>query len=243
MHTILEINNLTVTYPKTAHCALKAINLTIKQGQMIALVGPNGAGKSTLFKTILGLKKKSTGTISFYGSSCQSSKIIKEKVAYIPQLQQVNWQFPATVFDIVLMGRFAHNKNLLKRPSKRDKKIATDAIGHLKLESLKNHRINHLSGGQQQRVFIARALAQEAEIYLLDEPLTGVDNDSEQQIMSILKNLQKDGKTIIAIHHDLQSLNRYFTHVIWLNKTIIANGALPTYFNPDIYQKTYHGHC
>ncbi|WP_049618341.1 metal ABC transporter ATP-binding protein [Streptococcus sp. X13SY08] len=158
---------------------------------------------------------------------------------YIPQSNQVNWQFPATVFEIVLMGRFAHIEGWLKQPSKLDREMAHAALEKMNLQDLAHRQIDQLSGGQRQRVFIARALAQEAELYLMDEPLAGIDRLTETIIMDTLKNFQKEGKTSIVVHHDLTSLNTYFDYLVWVNRRVIASGDMTTTLTTEHYQEAY----
>lgn len=212
--------------------------MNIPKGSRTVVLGPNGAGKSSLVKAILQLEKVSSGTITLHGVPI-ALKQISQTVAYVPQASQVNEQFPATIFDMVLMGRFAFRKGFLKRPSQQDKQIALDALGRMQLLDLKDRQITELSGGQRQRVFIARAIAQQADVYILDEPLAGVDIVSEQIIMHTLKQFQAEGKTSMTIHHDLNTVPNYFDHVVWVNQTIVASGPLETTFNTQRYQETY----
>lgn len=237
MKSALELTNVSVNYGSVS--ALEGVHLTIPQGSRTAIVGPNGAGKSTLMKSILGLETLRSGKISLLGKEENLAKLIQQKVAYIPQSSQVNWQFPATVFEIVLMGRFAHIKGILKRPSKLDKEIAQAALEKMNLQDLAHRQIDQLSGGQRQRVFIARALAQEAELYLMDEPLAGIDRLTETIIMDTLKEFQKEGKTSIVIHHDLTSLSTYFDYLVWVNRRVIASGSMESTLTTEHYQEAY----
>lgn len=233
----VSVNDLTVFYGSVQ--ALSHVTLTIPKGSITAIVGPNGAGKSTFFKSLLQLEKRVSGDIALLGQTEQLERVIAQKVAYIPQASQVNWQFPATVFDIVLMGRYPHIKHWLKRPSSSDKAITRQALERLGLWDLRDRQISDLSGGQRQRVFVARALAQEAELYLMDEPLAGIDIQTESIIMELLKEFQREGKTTLVVHHDLHSLSRYFDYLIWLNQTVVASGDLATTLTNDNYQATY----
>lgn len=237
MNAAIRVSDLTVAYQHVL--ALENVNLVIPQGSRCAIVGPNGAGKSTLFKSLLGFEKYNSGKIELLGQSGNLSQIIASRIAYIPQASQVNWQFPATVYDIVLMGRYPHIKNWLKRPTSKDKDIVISSLEKMNLLDLKDRQISELSGGQRQRVFIARALAQEAELYLMDEPLAGIDIKTEEIIMSILKEFQDQGKTSVVIHHDLNTLESYFDHLVWLNKTCVADGPLAENLTLDNYQKSY----
>ena len=207
------------------------INLEIERGKMTAIVGPNGAGKSTLFKTILGLLKPLTGEVKINSKE-------KEVLSYVPQTSSIDWDFPATVFDVVLMGRY-QQLGLFKRPTKKDKEITKEAISKVKLEEFADRQINDLSGGQKQRVFLARALAQQTDLYLLDEPFQGVDAHSEKMIVSLLKELVKEGKTIVVVHHDLQTIEKYFENVVLINQNVVAAGAVEKVFTEENIRQTY----
>lgn len=234
---LLLVKDLQVTYGQTV--ALDGVNLHLKKGSLTALVGPNGAGKSTLFKAILQLEKSLSGEISLFGQTQNLGQVLADKVAYIPQASQVNWQFPATVFDIVMMGRYPKNKSFWRLPKAQDKVVVEAALRQLQIWDLRQRQITELSGGQRQRVFLARALAQEAEFYLLDEPLAGIDSQTEVLVMGILKQLQEDGKTSLVIHHDLQTLETYFDDMIWFNQKVVAHGRVLDVLTSDHYQTTY----
>ncbi|MGT2910121.1 metal ABC transporter ATP-binding protein [Streptococcus cameli] len=237
MKTALKLAQVDLSYGSVS--ALEQVNLTIPTQTRTAIVGPNGAGKSSLMKAILGLEKVTSGRIELLGETGNIEEVIRKKVAYIPQSSRVNWNFPATVFEIVLMGRYSHISHFLKRPSRRDKEIVEAALEKMNLQEVRNRQIDQLSGGQRQRVFIARSLAQEAELYLMDEPLAGIDQLTEQIIMDTLKEFQDQGKTSIVIHHDLSSLETYFDYMVWLNKTVVAAGAMSQVLTDENYQKTY----
>lgn len=237
MKSILKMESVHLSYGTVS--ALEDVNLEIPKGTRTAVVGPNGAGKSSLMKAILALEPIRSGKIELLGESTGLAEVIEKKVAYIPQTSQVNWNFPATVFEIVLMGRYAHIKGFLKRPSKLDKEIAEAALEKMNLQDLRHRHIDQLSGGQRQRVFIARALAQEAEVYFMDEPLAGIDRLTENIIMDTLKDFQKEGKTSIVIHHDLTTLTEYFDYLVWLNHRIVASGKMEEVLTTENYQKTY----
>lgn len=238
METAIHIKDLSVSYQ--SHLALSQVTIDIPKGSRAAIVGPNGAGKSTLLKSILQLEPIQSGQISLLGETSPNAQWLAQKVAYIPQANRVNWQFPATVFDIVLMGRYPLIAHWLKRPGKKDKEATLEALEKLDLLDLQNRQIDQLSGGQRQRVFLARALAQEAELYLMDEPLAGVDIKTEEKIMALLCDFQKEGKTSVVIHHDIQSLSTYFDYLVWLNKTTIAQGPINQVLTEANYQQTYH---
>ncbi|MBF0715482.1 metal ABC transporter ATP-binding protein [Gemelliphila palaticanis] len=222
------LKNLSVSYDVDP--VIWNVDLDIFSNKMTAIVGPNGAGKSTLFKAILGLVKPLTGKIEIINND--------NLFSYVPQNNSIDWDFPATVFDVVLMGRY-HKIGWFKRPTKEDKEIAMSAIEKVKLEEFKDRQINDLSGGQKQRVFLARALAQQTDLYLLDEPFQGVDAYSEKMIVSILKDLVAEEKTIVVVHHDLQTIEDYFDDVVLINQNIIAYGPVKDVFTENNIKETY----
>ena len=222
----IEIKNLTVAYGE--NIALEDLNLNIEVGSLMALVGPNGAGKSTLIKTILKFLKQITGEI----------KINAKTLAYVPQRNSVDWDFPTTLFDVVEMGCYGR-VGLFKRVNKEEKQKVLKAIEQVGMLEFKDRQISELSGGQQQRAFIARALVQEADIYLMDEPFQGVDSTTEKSIVEILKQLKAEGKTIIVVHHDLQTVPAYFESVALINKTVIVSGKVSEVFTQENIDVTY----
>ena len=222
----IEIKNLTVAYGE--NIALEDLNLDIEVGSLMALVGPNGAGKSTLIKTILKFLKQITGEI----------KINAKTLAYVPQRNSVDWDFPTTLFDVVEMGCYGR-VGLFKRVSKGEKQKVLKAIEQVGMLEFKDRQISELSGGQQQRAFIARALVQEADIYLMDEPFQGVDSTTEKSIVEILKQLKAEGKTIIVVHHDLQTVPAYFESVALINKAVIVSGKVSEVFTSENIDVTY----
>ena len=222
----IEIKNLTVAYGE--NIALEDFNLDVEIGSLMALVGPNGAGKSTLIKTILKFLKQITGEI----------KISKKSLAYVPQRNSVDWDFPTTLFDVVEMGCYGR-VGLFKRVNKEEKAKVLKAIDQVGMLEFKDRQISELSGGQQQRAFIARALVQEADIYLMDEPFQGVDSTTEKSIVDILKKLKSDGKTLLVVNHDLQTVPTYFESVTFINKTVIASGKVKEVFTQENIDKTY----
>ena len=187
-----------------------------------AIAGPNGAGKSTLLKGILGLLKPVSGAVLLWGKPLSA---VHKQIAYVPQRGSVHWDFPTTVFDVVLMGRYAH-LGLVHRPGKEDRALAMEALDKMKMADFADRQISELSGGQKQRVFIARALAQDAQLYIMDEPLAGVDETTERIIMDKFMDLQKEKRTVIAVHHDLSTLDAYFDYLVVLNRTVKASGYL-----------------
>ena len=222
----IEIKNLTVAYGE--NIALEDFNLDVEIGSLMALVGPNGAGKSTLIKTVLKFLKQITGEI----------KISKKSLAYVPQRNTVDWDFPTTLFDVVEMGCYGR-VGLFKRVNKEEKAKVLKAIEQVGMLDFKDRQISELSGGQQQRAFIARALVQEADIYLMDEPFQGVDSTTEKSIVDILKKLKSDGKTLLVVHHDLQTVPTYFESVTFINKTVIASGKVKEAFTQENIEMTY----
>ena len=222
----IEIRNLTVAYGE--NIALENLNLDIEAGSLMALVGPNGAGKSTLIKTILKFLKQITGEIKINGKT----------LAYVPQRNSVDWDFPTTLFDVVEMGCYGR-VGLFKRVSKEEKQKVLKAIEQVGMLDFKDRQISELSGGQQQRTFIARALVQEADIYLMDEPFQGVDSTTEKSIVDILKKLKSEGKTLIVVHHDLQTVPTYFETVTFINKSVIASGKIKEVFTQENIDMAY----
>ena len=222
----IEIKNLTVAYGE--NIALEDFNLDVEIGSLMALVGPNGAGKSTLIKTILKFLKQITGEI----------KISKKSLAYVPQRNSVDWDFPTTLFDVVEMGCYGR-VGLFKRVNKEEKVKVLKAIEQVGMLDFKDRQISELSGGQQQRAFIARALVQEADIYLMDEPFQGVDSTTEKSIVDILKKLKSEGKTLIVVHHDLQTVPTYFETVTFINKSVIASGKIKEVFTQENIDMAY----
>lgn len=231
----LEIHDLTVAYDKTP--VLYGIDLRVEAGQIIGIVGPNGAGKSTLIKSIMGVIPISSGWIRVFG---QPFKKAYNRIGYVPQRESIDWDFPVNAFDVVLMGRYGR-LGLWKRPGRLDREVARTCLEKVDLLPLANRQIANLSGGQQQRLFLARALAQESDLYLMDEPFAGVDAATETTIMSTLHELKDDGKTIIVVHHDLSTATRYFDTLLLLNMRLIAFGPSKEVFNSDLLQKTYGG--
>ena len=217
---LLHVEDVTMAYRESA--VLWDIDLDVPTGVRCAIVGPNGAGKSTLLKGVLGLEKPVAGYVRLWGKTIDE---VRERIAYVPQRGAVNWDFPTTVFDVVLMGRYVHI-GLMRRPGREDRERAMAALAEMQLEKLAERQISELSGGQKQRVFIARALAQESDLYIMEEPLAGVDETTERIVMDKFVALQKARKTVIAVHHDLSTLDMYFDYLVVLNRTIKASGYL-----------------
>lgn len=230
---IVDVEDLTIAYNDKP--VLWDCNAKIVDNSRTAIIGPNGAGKSTLLKGILGLQKRISGKISIMGESVHK---VKKEIAYIPQASSVNWDFPTTVIDVVLMGRYVH-LGWVKRPTKEDKEIAKSALEKIGMYEYKDRQISQLSGGQRQRVFIARAIAQDAHIYFMDEPLAGVDKVTEKVIIDFLKETQSKGRTSIVVHHDLNTIEEYFDHIIILNKKIVAQGRVEDVFTKENVNSVY----
>ena len=233
MSMIIQVKGLSVSYDRKR--VLSNIFLNIESGYIYGVVGPNGAGKSTLFKSILGIITPNSGEIKVMNGDVDE---IRKKIAYIPQRDEVDWDFPATVWDIVSMGRFPHKK-LLQRLNQEDKKITDEALDKLGILELAQRQIGALSGGQQQRVFIARAICQGAEIFFMDEPFVGVDMTTEHKIVEIMKELAQEGKTILVVHHDLSTVETYFDKVILLNQRLIKFGDVSQVFTKENIGLTY----
>jgi len=229
----VQVDDLTVAYKYKP--VLWDIDLAIPEGILMAIVGPNGAGKSTLIKAILGIIKPIAGNVSIYGKSYQKNRSM---VAYVPQKGSVDWDFPTTAIDVVTMGTYG-SLGWIKRPGNKEKKAAIEALEKVGMLEFRNRQISQLSGGQQQRIFLARALVQNASVYFMDEPFQGVDATTEKAIINILKELRKAGKTLIVVHHDLQTVPDYFDWVTFLNVKKVATGPIKDIFNDDNLTKTY----
>jgi manganese/zinc/iron transport system ATP- binding protein len=231
----LQIHNLNVAY--SSKPVLYGLDLTVPKGCLVGIMGPNGAGKSTLIKTILGIIKPNSGQIKIFGKSLKANKY---RIGYVPQKETVDWDFPVTVFDVVMMGRYPHI-GLIRRPGVEDKKKVFECLEKLGMQAYADQQIAKLSGGQQQRVFLARALAQESDLYFMDEPFAGVDATTETIIIDLLSQLQKQGKTILVVHHDLTTAKHYFHSLILLNLRLVAFGPANKVLTPQNLQATYGG--
>ena len=231
----LEIHDLTVAYHKKP--VLYGIDLEIPVGRLVGIVGPNGAGKSTLIKAIMGVVPSSSGWIKIFGQPFAQSLT---RVGYVPQRESVDWDFPVNVMDVVLMGRYGH-LGLLRRPKERDRQIARECLDKVHMLPYADRQIANLSGGQQQRVFLARALAQESDLYLMDEPFAGVDAATESAIVTLLQELKARGKTILVVHHDLPTARSYFDMLLLINMRVVAFGPTDEVFTNELLQKTYGG--
>ncbi|MDO4431688.1 MAG: metal ABC transporter ATP-binding protein [Aerococcaceae bacterium] len=233
MIPIIHAQQLEVRYQQTL--ALSNVTLDIPQHVRAAIVGPNGAGKSTFIKALLQLVPATYQQLELFQQPLEK---VRQRIAYVPQSAQVNWQFPTTVLDVVLMG-ITSNRLGFQRIQPQQREQAHAALEKMALLDLKNRQISQLSGGQKQRVFLARAIAQNADLYLLDEPLAGVDIQSETLIMDYLQQLQQQGKTSLTVHHDLNTVPEYFDYVVFLNHGLIAHGAVSSTFTEQNITKTY----
>jgi len=231
----LEVTNLSVSY--YGNRALSDVSLAIEKGKLVGIVGPNGAGKSTLIKAILGLVPKDRGDIKIEGKPV---KEMRKKVAYVPQRSAIDWDFPITVIETVLIGTYP-SVGMIKRPGKKERELAKACLEQVGMRAFEDRQIGELSGGQQQRVFMARALAQQAELFLLDEPFVGIDVTSEEVIVRILKELRDEGRTIAVVHHDLSKAEHYFDELILLNNELIASGPVKEVFTPTTVARAYGG--
>ncbi|KXH87126.1 metal ABC transporter ATP-binding protein [Sporosarcina sp. HYO08] len=233
MKDAIAVSNLNVSYYGKE--VLHNINFSIEQGKLTGIIGPNGAGKSTLLKSLLNLIGKDKGDIMLLGSNLKG---VRKRIAYVPQRSTIDWDFPITVKDTVLIGTYPAI-GLMKRPSRKEKAWAMQCLEKVNMAEYQDRQIGELSGGQQQRVFLARALAQKADLFLLDEPFVGIDVTSEEMIVKILKELRDEGKTIIVVHHDLKKAEEYFDELLLLNRELIAAGSVKEVYTPGIIAKAY----
>jgi manganese/zinc/iron transport system ATP- binding protein len=231
----IEVHDLTAAYRKKP--VLWDIDFKLPEGKLIGMVGPNGAGKSTLIKAIMGLLPLVSGFVRIYGKPLESMRDI---IGYVPQRESVDWDFPTDALDVVTMGRYG-KLSLFGRPTAEDKAKAMAALKKVGMEDFAKRQISQLSGGQQQRVFLARALVQDAQIYLMDEPLAGVDAATEMAILDLLHELKEKGKTLLVVHHDLNTVAEYFDWVMLLNLRLVKLGPVKDVFNNENLRLTYGG--
>lgn len=230
---MIEIIELNAAYDKKP--VLWNVSLTIPEGEVVGIIGPNGAGKSTLIKALVGLTPPLSGSILIDGLPPNKAK---KRIAYVGQRSEVDWDFPITVFEVALMG-LVGKLGFFKRPGKKEKQAVMEKLEELGIADLAHHQIGELSGGQQRRLFVARALLQQADIYVLDEPFAGIDLTTEKLLMSIFNRLASEGKTIIVVHHDLTQVKKYFTTLIMLNIHLIAAGKTEQVFNFENFFKAF----
>ena len=231
----IEVHDLTVAYHTQP--VLWDVDLELPEGKLIAIVGPNGAGKSTLLKASMGLVKPLTGWVKFFGEDYEERR---SWVGYVPQRESVDWDFPTSAIDVVTMGLYG-DLGWLRRPTAEHKRLARECLERVGMERFADRQISRLSGGQQQRVFLARALAQNARLYLMDEPFAGVDATTERAILGLLQDLRERGRTVVAVHHDLHTVAEYFDYVVLLNMRLIASGPVQSTFTTENLQRTYGG--
>lgn len=231
----IQVEDLTVAYGESP--VLWDVDLEIPAGTLTAIVGPNGAGKTTLIRSVLGLVRAAAGRALVLGRPYAEQRRL---VAYVPQRGSVDWDFPTSVLDVVLMGRYGHI-GWFRRPGRSDREAALAALARVGMDGFARRQISQLSGGQQQRVFLARALVQDAEVYLMDEPFQGVDATTERAIVDLLRAIAAQGKTVVAVHHDLQTVPEYFSHVVLLNVRRIAAGPVAEVFTEENLRRTYGG--
>lgn len=234
----LSIHDMTVAYDRRP--VLWDVDYEASEGKLIAIVGPNGAGKSTLIKACLGLVPRATGTVEFFG---RPYRAMRKHIGYVPQRESVDWEFPVSALDVACMGLYAR-LGWFRPVGRKQKQAGLEALDRVGMGDLGGRQIAQLSGGQQQRVFLARALAQDAMIYFMDEPFAGVDAATERAILEVLRGIQSEGKTVIVVHHDLQTVRDYFDEVVLLNMRVVAAGPVSgehSVFTPENLSKTYGG--
>jgi manganese/zinc/iron transport system ATP- binding protein len=231
----VQVTDLTVAYQEKP--VLWDVDLDVPQGVLMAIVGPNGAGKTTLLKAILGLLEPAAGQVSIFGKPYKEQRHL---VGYVPQRGSVDWDFPTSVLDVVMMGKYG-SLGWIRRPGAHERKAALEALAKVGMADYANRQISQLSGGQQQRTFLARALVQDAQIYFMDEPFQGVDATTERAIVDLLKELRAQGRTVVAVHHDLQTVPEYFDWVLLLNVRRIASGPVSEIFTEENLRSAYGG--
>ncbi|WP_376786302.1 manganese/iron ABC transporter ATP-binding protein [Agrobacterium cavarae] len=234
----LTVDDVTVTY-RNGHTALRRASFSIPRGTITALVGVNGAGKSTIFKAIMGFVPLSAGTVSIFGEPA-SAALKKNLVAYVPQAEEVDWSFPVLVEDVVMMGRYGH-MNFFRIPTKRDHRMVEEALARVNMLDYRKRQIGELSGGQKKRVFLARALAQEGKVILLDEPFTGVDVTTEEQIIALLKSLRDEGRIMLVSTHNLGSVPDFCDRAVFVKGTVLASGKTKDTFTEANLQAAFGG--
>ena len=234
----LNVNDITVIY-KNGHTAIYDASFSLPRGSITALVGVNGSGKSTLFKSIMGFVSLAKGSVQILGSTVSKARS-RNQVAYVPQSEEIDWNFPVLVQDVVMMGRYGH-MNMLRIPRQKDRDMVSLALERVGMEKYRNRQIGELSGGQKKRVFLARALAQESDVILLDEPFTGVDVKTEEQIMALLREMREEDKVILVSTHNLGSVPQFCDRAVLINETVLASGTTEKVFTQDNLQLAFGG--
>lgn len=232
---ILDVHDMTVAYNRRP--VLWNVDLTLRKPGLVAIVGPNGAGKSTLIRSVMGLVPMAGGSVTAWGRPVRTQL---QRIGYVPQRGSVDWDFPISVFESVVMGTFG-SLGWFRRPGRQQRELARTCLERVGMQDFADRQIGQLSGGQQQRVFLARALAQQADLYFMDEPMAGVDASTERIVFELLKSLSSEGKTIVVVHHDLRTVPEYFDDVVLLNVRIVASGPVDTTFTTENLQATYGG--
>ncbi|GGF63760.1 manganese transporter [Paracoccus acridae] len=238
MNDGIEVRNLTVAYSNGV-TALRDASFTVPQGSVTALVGVNGAGKSTLFKALMGLLPHSSGQVRIMGGTVEQA-LARNLVAYVPQAEEVDWTFPVLVEDVVMMGRYGH-MGFFRRARPIDRQAVDAALARVGMTDFRRRQIGELSGGQKKRVFLARAIAQEARVILLDEPFTGVDVKTEEAIIALLKAMREEGRVMLVSTHDLGSVPEYCDRVVMVKGTVLASGPTETTFTPENLRHAFGG--
>ncbi len=231
----LDVMDLTVAYHEKP--VLWDVDCTLADGKLMAIAGPNGAGKSTFIKACLGLVHTAAGQVKIYGRGYEKNR---RMVGYVPQRESVDWDFPTNALDVVMMGRYGH-LGWFTRPGKAERELAMDALEKVGMAEFAHRQISQLSGGQQQRVFLARALVQDASLYFMDEPFAGVDATTERAIIQLLQELRSQGKTVVVVHHDLQTLKEYFDWCMLLNVRRVALGPVEDVLTQENLHRAYGG--
>jgi manganese/zinc/iron transport system ATP- binding protein len=235
IHPVLEVHNLSASYNRKP--VLWDVDFRLEASQLVGIVGPNGSGKTTLLRNIMGLMEADSGYVRVFGSELNA---VRQKVSYVPQRESVDWQFPVSVREVVEMGRYRPN-NLMRRLLRSDQDLVDQAMEKVGMLEYADRQISQLSGGQQQRVFLARSLAQNADLYLMDEPFVGVDAATEDAILTVLSDLKKQGKTVVIVHHDLQTAYEYFDSIVLLNTRLVVSGPKDLVFTKENLQEAYGG--
>jgi len=234
----IKVNDITVTY-RNGFTAIHNASFSLPKSSITALVGINGSGKSTVFKSIMGLVSLKTGSVNILGLSVKQA-LKSNIVAYVPQSEEIDWDFPILVEDVVMMGRYGH-MNMLRMSTAKDRELVDQALRRVNMQDYRHRQIGELSGGQKKRIFLARALAQESQVILLDEPFTGVDVKTEEHIMQLLKVLREEGKVILVSTHNLGSIPEFCDRTVFINRTVLDEGQTKKVFTPDNIQKAFGG--
>jgi manganese/zinc/iron transport system ATP- binding protein len=233
--SILDIHDMTVAYHRRP--VLWDVDLVLEEPRLVGVLGPNGAGKSTMIKAVLGLAPMAHGSVRVFDEPVEK---VRRRIGYVPQRESVDWDFPVSVLDVVLMGTYGR-LGWCRRPGAQERQLARECLAKVGMEDFERRQIGQLSGGQQQRTFLARALAQQADLYFMDEPMAGVDAATEQAIFALLAELRKSGKTVIVVHHDLRSVEQYFDYVVLMNMRVVAAGPTEQAFTTENLRRTYGG--